>query len=818
VNAPRHLAVVLVTVTGLALVGLTPVLAQEPEPLAAEPTATPVPVFEIPEVTARSQETQDRLKDIGAAAESASTDDIVAELDEFADTVAQRMVAVDEMPLDLLRRTRREELQQEWQGYRSQLDGWERRLLKISSDFEATRVELEESRELWDRTLEEAEASQAPDALLGRIRGVITSLEATRDDVSAVRDGALTALDTVADIRLEVDRVLEEITASMTGIWQQALTRDGPPLWSVLVGAGRSGEDGEVSDEAARPLDPEPDTVSLERMRRFVQREKTRLELTLVLLVGLTVVLLLARRRIARDQVEEAVRPRIAAVVQRPFAGALLTTALIAAWLLPGMPLVVRELVNLVVLGSWLRLIRVAAPGPLRLGFYAVAALYVADHYGRLLIDDEPWARLYLLAVSTTAAAVGVRALRRDGPLQFMTPRGWGRFFRALVPIGTLLLVAASIANIVGAVTFAQLLTRATVTSAAVAAVLFLAVLVLDAVVLLIMQRSSPWLLRTVRDNASRIEGWLLSLVSLGAMLLWTEATLNQFGLRDRVAAWLRDAVAHEWTVGDATISVSKVLTLVLVFIGTLVVSRVLRALLEHDVYPRLELPRGVPNAVSTLVRYAFVALALLLAPLAAGVDFSNLAFIAGGLGVGIGFGLQNIVANFVSGLILAFERPIQVGDTIQAAGHLGNVRSIGVRSSTIRKFDGAEVVVPNSNMVSDVVLNWTLSDMRRRMQLDITVAYGANPHRVLELLREAASSHEDVFEDPAPLALFRGFTDTGLAFRLLFWIPTAKALTAPSDVGLAIFDALEREGYDLPIPRQQIDLVQCDDARGGVE
>ena len=802
---PRALAVVL-CLWGLWSPGVP---AQEVEPSVVAPTATPRPVIEIPEVTARSQETQLRLKEIDEAVASAPTGEIVAELDDFANRVAERLVTVDETRLDTLPQLGREELEQEWQGYRSRLAGWQARLLEISSAFEANRLELDETRDLWQRTMVGAEDEEAPDVLLGRIREVISSLDSTRDEVSAARDAALTALDTVADIRIEVDRVLEEIAASSSDIWARMLTRDSPPLWSVLAGAPRRDDGDEVGVGLLRPPAPGPDELSLDRLRRFVEREWASLELILVLLVALAVVLLVARRRLARDQVDEAVRPRIAAVVQRPLAGAVLTTALMAAWLVPGMPLIVREVVSLVVLASWLRLIPVAAPGPLRLGFYAIAVVYLADHYGRLLIEDQPWSRLYLLAVSIAAAAIGVRALRRDGPLRAMMPVGWGRLFRALVPVATLLLIVAAIANIVGAVTLAQLLTRATVTSAAVAAVLFLAVLVLDAVVLLLMRRSTPWLLRAVHDNARKIEGWLLGLVSLGAMVIWTEATLTQFGVRDRFAAWLGDAITREWVVGNASFSLAKVLTIVAVFIATLLVSRLIRALLEHDVFTRVELPRGVPNAVSTLVRYAFVALALLLAPLAAGVDFSNLAFIAGGLGVGIGFGLQNIVANFVSGLILAFERPVQVGDTIQAAGHLGSVRSIGVRSSTIRTFDGADVVVPNSNMVSDVVLNWTLSDMRRRMQLDVTVAYGADPHRVLELLRQAAAGHEDVFDDPPPLALFRGFTDTGLAFRLLFWIPTAKALTAPSEVGLAIFDALEREGYDMPIPRQRVDVQE---------
>ena len=141
-------------------------------------------------------------------------------------------------------------------------------------------------------------------------------------------------------------------------------------------------------------------------------------------------------------------------------------------------------------------------------------------------------------------------------------------------------------------------------------------------------------------------------------------------------------------------------------------------------------------------MHYAVLLLGFLLAISAAGVDLNKVSLLAGAFGVGIGFGLQNVVNNFVSGLILLYERPVQLGDMVEVGGTTGEVRRIGIRSSTIRTPQGAEVIVPNSNLISDRVVNWTLSDRRRRMDIKVGVAYGTDPERVLALLVGVARAH----------------------------------------------------------------------------
>jgi small-conductance mechanosensitive channel len=212
------------------------------------------------------------------------------------------------------------------------------------------------------------------------------------------------------------------------------------------------------------------------------------------------------------------------------------------------------------------------------------------------------------------------------------------------------------------------------------------------------------------------------------------------------------------------------------------------------------------------LVRYSILAAGFLIAVAAAGIPLSNFAIILGALGVGIGFGLQNVVNNFVSGLILAFERPIQIGDTVEVGPLLGEVRQIGIRASTVRTFDGAEVIVPNGDLISAQVVNWTLSDQRRRIRLPVGVAYGTDPQRVIDLLQEVASRHEDVQKDPEPVVLFKGFGESSLDFELRFWTSAYERwVQVSSEVAVSVNTALNEAGITIPFPQRDLHVRSVD-------
>jgi len=313
-------------------------------------------------------------------------------------------------------------------------------------------------------------------------------------------------------------------------------------------------------------------------------------------------------------------------------------------------------------------------------------------------------------------------------------------------------------------------------------------------------------LLRAVTGHRPHIEGRVRAALRWASAGVWLAGTLLYVGLLDPAVEALRAGLGARWQWGPVGLSLGDLLQFALTVWAAFALSALIRFLLAEDVYPRLALARGIPLAVSSLLHYALLLGGFTLAVAALGVDLTRATILAGAFGVGLGFGLQNLVSNFASGLILLLERPIHVGDSVQIGDLTGEVRRIGMRSSTVRTFEGAEVIVPNTQLVSDRVTNWTLSDRSRRLDLPVGVAYGTDPERVLDLLREVGRKHPRVRAEPAPQALFLGFGESALSFELRVWIDRfEEGLEIRSALNLAIHAALAREGIEIPFPQRDL-------------
>ncbi|MCX6966449.1 MAG: mechanosensitive ion channel [Verrucomicrobia bacterium] len=228
-------------------------------------------------------------------------------------------------------------------------------------------------------------------------------------------------------------------------------------------------------------------------------------------------------------------------------------------------------------------------------------------------------------------------------------------------------------------------------------------------------------------------------------------------------------------------------------------ISRFLRFVLEEDFYPRIQMERGLSYAVSTMLHYAVLLVGFYVAASAAGIDMTKFNILVGAFGVGLGFGLQNIINNFVSGIILLFERPVKVGDVVQMNDASGTVDHIGIRASIIRTGSGSEIIVPNGKLISDQVTNWTLSNRRRGIEIPVSVACGVDPCRVLEILTRIASAHLLVAAKPAPKALLIDLGTVSMQFQLVAWTDHFEQWTQiRSDLAIAINAEFAKEG----IPR----------------
>ncbi len=295
------------------------------------------------------------------------------------------------------------------------------------------------------------------------------------------------------------------------------------------------------------------------------------------------------------------------------------------------------------------------------------------------------------------------------------------------------------------------------------------------------------------------------------SFIYWLYFSLNGFLIFDAIYTWAESVLKEQLSLGNISLSLGSILAFFITLYISFILTRLIRFILDDEVFMHFKMPRGIPGAISMIVRLALISLGFIFAFAAANIDVSNITIIFGALGVGIGFGLQNIFNNLVSGLILAFERPIQVGDTIEldTLKVMGEVKEIGIRASTIRTFDGAEVIVPNGNLISNEMVNWTLSDHTRRQEMMVGVAYGSDLAVVLRVLENTILEEPIVLNNPSPRVLFHGFGDSSIDFRLLYWTNFDNGLTSKSALGFAINKAFELEGINIPFPQRDVHIIQ---------
>lgn len=253
------------------------------------------------------------------------------------------------------------------------------------------------------------------------------------------------------------------------------------------------------------------------------------------------------------------------------------------------------------------------------------------------------------------------------------------------------------------------------------------------------------------------------------------------------------------WALTQVTIAV-----LVLFYIS----SRIRRWLLG-SLLSRTSLDTGIRHAIGVITQYVVVFLGLLLILQSAGIDLTALSVVAGGLGIGIGFGLQNIANNLISGLIVLLERPVKIGDRIEVAGSEGQVVAIRARSTTVLTNDNIAIIIPNSRFITEEVINWSYNDSRVRFRIPVQVGYGSDVRLVEQLLLQVARSNADVLADPAPAVRFLEFGDNGLKFELRAWSTTLiqRKGKLVSDLNFAILEKFRASGIEIPFPQRDLHL-----------
>ena len=311
-----------------------------------------------------------------------------------------------------------------------------------------------------------------------------------------------------------------------------------------------------------------------------------------------------------------------------------------------------------------------------------------------------------------------------------------------------------------------------------------------------------------IYDNKDAILKTTYKIINVLTYAFFIYSFLTLMSFINPFTSWFYSAINNEISIGSLTFSLWSIALFVIIIVLSTFLSKVIQLFLQDEVLVKADLGRGFPETISMLVKYLIVGIGYFVAITSLGFEMSQLTIIFGALSVGIGFGLQNIFNNLVSGLILIFSRPIRIDDTIEISNMVGRVNSIGIRSSNVRTFDGAEVIIPNGNLISNEVINWTLSDQRRRIQVMIGVAYGSDVRQVSGLLKTILHENDQVMKFPDPMILFDEFADSSLNFKLLFWTENiADWMQVKSDVLFEINDVFTKENVEIPFPQRDIHM-----------
>jgi potassium efflux system protein len=727
---------------------------------------------------------------------------MVDKVRRFEQALSRQATALDRLAeltessdLSQLSVQRLESLERHWQLKERALTQTRADLARATNVASEDAAELAERRAAWQATGTQPYLSPA---LLQRSDEMVAQIDRAQAQLA---DPLATLLDLGRRsnaLSAQVQKGVAEVVSQVAEQDRRLVTMDTPPLWQALR---ESDAQEPVALGLRRSLDIE--TAFARDYDSTHARLLSALGSFALVLLPLIWIRRRARTLVAAGQLGEQVPQALA----RPWAAWLLLVAagavvyglqgpnlrqqgvMLLAWV-PVLGLLQRQLLKVV--GPWA---------------YLSAIFYFLNVVVSLLVGNPLLYRLLLLGVNLlmllTLAWHLLRARRSgaDGDNQFQA-RSW----HVLALLACAVLVVAAASNVLGNISLSAMLVSATLDSSYVALAMYAGSKVVLALFQVLL--AGPTVSRLAQRYSDSLAPAVVNVGRTVLVVAWLLFTLQSFRIYRPVSSFVVMVLTHQFKIGELALSLGSLVAFALATWAAFWLAKTIRQVLAEDILPSLSLPRGVGNSVSSLSYYVILFLGLLAALAAAGFQVGQLTLVFGALGVGIGFGLQDVVRNFVAGLILMFERPIQRGDTVEVAGMLGQVREIGLRATIVTTFEGADVVVPNGMLLADKVVNWTLNGTRRRFDLNISTHYKEDPQRTMDLLVEIARSCSGVAATPAPACIMTGLGPGELQFNVRAWTKDfADWVQVRTELAMKIRNGLAEAGIEVPKPQREIVL-----------
>jgi len=689
-----------------------------------------------------------------------------------------------------------ENLEASWQDRSEALASFRKSLTDRADHYDSQSKTLDDLQKTWKPRASEA---GTPQELGKRMDALVKAAKKNRDDVQKLRGEFAPLLGPAQKQTLQVDEMIGRIKQARPQAMARLFLTESVPIWSSTLWGKTLWSDSGFS------LGVESRAAWVKQWQAagaYGQGKSSTFLSHGFLFIVLLCAFFWARRRVRAWTVDDPSLNRATAVFESPISMAIVFSLLAAQGIYQQAPPLLVALGGAAALIPAVLILRRLLDRHLFPVLNAMVVFYFLDQLRGVAAALPIAARFLFLAEMAGGVVFAAWLLRskRLGQLRKQNLR-LAKVTRAGGQIALAVFAAALLANAIGCVDLGNRLGNAALQSACLAVVFYAATRVANGLIAGGLSAQPLSGLRMVRDYRALLWRRAHRLFDVAALLFWVSETLDLLGIRS--AAW--DKVQTFLCRGDNwdhLTLLGQLLAFGAVVWGAFLLSRFLRFVLEEDFYPRIRMERGLSYALSTMLHYVVLLFGFYTAAAWAGIDMTKFNILVGAFGVGMGFGLQNIINNFVSGVILLFERPVKVGDVVQMDSVSGTVDRIGIRASIIRTGSGAEIIVPNGKLISDQVTNWTLSNRLRGIDLPVSVVTGADPCRVIELLKSIARNHPLVCAQPPPNALLTDLGTDVMQFKLTAWTERPDQWgQIRSDLAVAVHDAFAREDIRRPVP-----------------
>ena len=696
---------------------------------------------------------------------------------------------------------RLERLVRAWYNYKNKFDAIQETFKSRIKEVESLKTELKKELDKWETISDELKQKSLPEEFL-------QNADSARTVLNLMLSKTMERLDTLFIMRsrqtkliLIIDDMIRILEEEQKVFQSSYFILDSNPIWGSA--------DSAIRVQNVKAHFKTEITESYNNLKIYLRSNNEIVILQLVFIILLIIGFLLMNRIWPTGKLDIDSKREIQAgfVIRHPFFASLLIGIIISLFFYMNRPPVLGSFFVMLLMFSSLVLLPGLLTKKIKIPLLLLFALFIINFIQEFLPYQSFVNRMILILQSLTAILLIIFAYRIKS--EYELKPGRERFFTRFIWIFGILMIFAFIANIIGAVKLSDFLISSTIGTLTFSVITVTIVIILNSLMILLIKGKKAQSIPLYEQLKKLIDKRIRPLINWGGLILWVFVALIHFRLLKPVQDLIDNIMDFEFMIFTVAISIGGIISFLLIVFFTYIFVRFVKSIFKDEWVTKSSLPRGTADSISMLIRYTIVAFGIYLALAALGISLNKFGFMAGALGVGIGFGLQNVVLNFVAGLILNVERPIHIGDVIEVDQYMGTVTEIGVRASKVLTWDGSEVIVPNGLLISNKVVNWTLENKKRRLVISIKTPFDADPEKVINLLTEVAINHKNTLKQPAPFALFNGYESSFLDFSLYCWVEFNVSLSTKSDIAIAANKAMKAAGISAPLPFQRLTIEQ---------